>query len=99
MSLQPISLSSLNLYIRKRIFDLFFNHQIKGNYCNQFERFITYMIVLNMAGLMLEHIPVFYETREHLFHIFDVVSLAIFSIEYVLRVYVAPEDPAFSSAK
>ena len=99
MSLQPISLSSLNLYIRKRIFDLLFNHQIKGNYCNQFERFITYMIVLNMAGLVLEHIPVFYETREHLFHIFDVVSLAIFSIEYVLRVYVAPEDPAFSSAK
>jgi voltage-gated potassium channel len=57
------------------------------------------MIVLNMVGLVLEHIPVFYETREHLFHIFDVVSLAIFSIEYVLRVYVAPEDPAFSSAK
>ncbi|QWE29948.1 ion transporter [Polynucleobacter sp. Adler-ghost] len=99
MNLQPISLSSLNLYIRKRIFDLLFNHHIKANYCNQFERFITYMIVLNMAGLVLEHIPVFYETREHLFHIFDVVSLAIFSIEYVLRVYVAPEDPAFSSAK
>jgi hypothetical protein len=81
------------------MFDLFFNHQIKENYCNQFERFIAYMIVLNMAGLVLEHIPVVYETREHLFHIFDVVSLAIFSIEYVLRVYVAPEDPAFSSAK
>jgi hypothetical protein len=99
MNLQPISFSSLNLRIRKRVFDLFFNHQIKNNYCNQFEHFITYMIVLNMAGLMLEHIPVFYETREHLFHIFDVVSLAIFSIEYVLRLYVAPEDPVFSSAK
>ena len=99
MNLQSISFSSLNLRIRKRVFDLFFNHQIKNNYCNQFEHFITYMIVLNMAGLMLEHIPVFYETREHLFHIFDVVSLAIFSIEYVLRLYVAPEDPVFSSAK
>jgi len=99
MNLQPISFSSLNLHIRKRMFDLFFNHQIKTNYCNQFERFIAYMIVLNMAGLVLEHIPIVYETREHLFHIFDVVSLAIFSIEYVLRVYVAPEDPAFSSAK
>jgi hypothetical protein len=99
MNLQPISFSSLNLRIRKRVFDLFFNHQIKANYCNQFERFITYMIVLNMVGLMLEHIPVFYETREDLFHIFDVVSLAIFSIEYVLRLYVAPEDPVFSSAR
>jgi voltage-gated potassium channel len=99
MSLQSLSFASLNLRIRKRVFDLFFNHQIKKNYCNQFERFITYMIVLNMAGLVLEQIPVIYETREHLFHIFDVVSLAIFSIEYALRLYVAPEDPAFSSAK
>ena len=99
MNLQPISFSRMNLHIRKRMFDLFFNHQIKTNYCNQFERFITYMILLNITGLVLEHIPVVYETRENLFHIFDVVSLAIFSIEYVLRVYVAPEDPAFSSAK
>ena len=99
MNLQSTSLGSLNLQIRKRIFDLFFNHQIKKNYCNQFERFITYMIVLNMAGLILEHIPVIYETREQLFHIFDVVSLGIFTIEYLLRLYVAPEDAAFSSAK
>jgi voltage-gated potassium channel len=99
MNLQRISLSSFNLHIRKRMFDLFFNHQIKTNYCNQFERFVTYMILLNLAGLLLEHIPVVYETRENLFHIFDVVSLIIFSIEYVLRVYVAPEDPAFSSTK
>ncbi len=99
MNLQRISLSSFNLHIRKRMFDLFFNHQIKTNYCNQFERFVTYMILLNLAGLLLEHIPVVYETRENLFHIFDVVSLIIFSIEYVLRVYVAPEDPAFSPTK
>jgi hypothetical protein len=94
-----MSLGRLNLQIRKQLFDLFFNHQIKKNYCNQFERFITYMIVLNMAGLILEHIPVVYETREQLFHIFDVVSLGIFTIEYLLRLYVAPEDSAFSSAK
>jgi hypothetical protein len=99
MKLQSISLGRLNLQFRKQIFDLFFNHQIKNNYCNQFERFIIYMIVLNMVGLVLEHIPVIYETREQLFHIFDVVSLGIFTIEYLLRLYVAPEDPAFSSAK
>ena len=99
MNLQPVSVGSLNLQVRKWIFNLFFNQQLKNNYCNQFERFITYMIVLNMAGLVLEHIPVIYDTREQLFHIFDVVSLAIFSVEYLLRLYVAPEDEAFSSAK
>lgn len=99
MNLQPVSVGSLNLQVRKWVFNLFFNQQLKNNYCNQFERFITYMIVLNMAGLVLEHIPVIYDTREQLFHIFDVVSLAIFSVEYLLRLYVAPEDEAFSSAK
>lgn len=99
MNLQPVSVGSLNLQVRKWVFNLFFNQQLKNNYCNQFERFITYMIVLNMAGLVLEHIPVIYDTREQLFHIFDVVSLAIFSVEYLLRLYVAPEDEVFSSAK
>ena len=99
MNLQPVSVGGLNLQVRKWVFNLFFNQQLKNNYCNQFERFITYMIVLNMAGLVLEHIPVIYDTREQLFHIFDVVSLAIFSVEYLLRLYVAPEDEAFSSAK
>jgi hypothetical protein len=57
------------------------------------------MIVFNMAGLVLEHIPIIYESRQHLFHLFDVISLGIFTVEYALRFYVAPEDPAFKSAK
>ena len=91
--------SSMNLRIRKKVYDLLFNAHLKNNFHHQFERFITFMIVLNMAGLMLEHIPVIYESRQHLFHLFDVFSLGIFTIEYALRLYVAPEDPAFSSAK
>ena len=93
------SLFSLGLVLRKRIYDLFFNAHIKDNYYHQFEHFITYMIVLNMAGLALEHIPVIYESRQHLFHLFDVFSLGVFTVEYALRLYVAPEDPAFRNKK
>ena len=99
MNIKIPLLSNLNLRIRKKVYDLLFNTRLKNNFHHQFEHFITYMIVLNMAGLVLEHIPVIYESREHLFHLFDVFSLAIFTIEYALRLYVAPEDPAFSSAK
>ena len=99
MSLNSISISSLNLRIRKRIYDLFFNALIKKGYYIQFEHFITYMIVLNMAGLVLEHIPIIYESRQHLFHFFDVFSLGVFTLEYALRLYVAPEDPTFRSKK
>ena len=93
------SLFNLGLVLRKRIYDLFFNAHIKDNYYHQFEHFITYMIVLNMAGLVLEHIPVIYESRQHLFHLFDVFSLGVFTVEYALRLYVAPEDPAFRNKK
>ena len=91
--------SGLNLRLRKRLYDLLFNAHLKNNYRHQFEHFITYMIVLNMAGLVLEHIPVIYESRQHFFHLFDVFSLGVFTVEYALRLYVAPEDPAFKSAK
>ncbi|QWD64662.1 ion transporter [Polynucleobacter sp. MWH-UH2A] len=99
MSIKIPLASTLNLRVRKRVYDLLFNAQLKSNFHNQFEHFITYMIVLNMAGLVLEHIPVIYESRQHLFHLFDVFSLGVFTAEYALRLYVAPEDPAFSSAK
>jgi hypothetical protein len=99
MNFNTISISSLNLRLRKRLYNLFFNVHIKNNFHHQFEHFITYMIVLNMAGLVLEHIPIIYESREHLFHLFDVISLGIFTVEYVLRFYVAPEDSTFNSEK
>ena len=99
MNINSISIASLSLRMRKWTYDLLFNENIKNNFHNQFEHFITYMIVFNMAGLVLEHIPIIYDTREHLFHYFDVFSLAVFSIEYLLRLYAAPEDPAFKSKK
>ena len=99
MSINPISVSQLNTRLRKWVYDLLFNDQIKNNLHVQFEHFITYVIVLNMAGLVLEHIPIIYDTRQNIFHFFDVISLIIFTIEYILRAYVAPENPAFKSAK
>ena len=99
MNLNTTSISSLNLRLRKRVYDLLFNAHLKKNFHHQFDRFITYMIVFNMAGLVLEHIPIIYESRQHLFHLFDVISLGIFTVEYALRFYVAPEDPAFKSAR
>ena len=99
MNIKITSIGALNLLIRKWIYDVFFNESIKTNFHQPFDRFITYMILVNMAGLLLEHIPIIYDTREDLFHYFDVFSLVVFTIEYLLRLYVAPEDPAFRSKK
>jgi len=45
--------------------------------------------------LFFETIPIIYQTREVYFHLFDIVSVGFFTLEYLLRLYVAPEDPEF----
>ena len=89
----------INLMIRKIVYNKLFNPNIKGNWQPSFEKFTTTIILLNIFALWAESIPIIYESRMTLFHSFDVFSLMVFSIEYVLRIYVAPEDPQFASSK
>ena len=93
------NLIQINLMIRKIIYNKLFNPNIKGNWHASFEKFTITIILLNVFALWAESIPIIYESRIELFHSFDVFSLMVFSIEYVLRIYVAPEDPQFASSK
>mgnify|MGYP000259295954 CR=1 FL=1 len=89
----------INLMIRKIVYNKLFNPNINGNWQPGFEKFTITIILLNVFALWAESIPIIYESRMTLFHSFDVFSLMVFSIEYVLRIYVAPEDPQFASSK
>ena len=89
----------INLMIRKIVYNKLFNPNINGNWQPGFEKFTITIILLNVFALWAESIPIIYESRMELFHSFDVFSLMVFSIEYVLRIYVAPEDPQFASSK
>jgi hypothetical protein len=93
------NLFQINLMIRKIVYNKLFNPNIKGNWQPGFEKFTTIIILLNIFALWAESIPIIYESRMELFHSFDVLSLMVFSIEYLLRIYVAPEDPQFASSK
>jgi voltage-gated potassium channel len=44
-------------------------------------------------------VPGIYEPNRGLFHFFDIVSIGIFTIEYLLRLYLAPEDAEFKDRK
>ena len=93
------NLFQINLMIRKIVYNKLFNPNINGNWQPGFEKFTITIILLNVFALWAESIPIIYESRIELFHSFDVFSLMVFSIEYVLRIYVAPEDPQFASSK
>lgn len=49
--------------------------------------FIVVVIILNVVAVMLETVTYLHETYTDFFYYFDLVSVIIFSIEYVLRVW------------
>lgn len=59
-------------------------HERVARYC---EVFIAAVVVLNVVAIILESVHELHEAYEVYFHAFDVVSVMIFSIEYVLRVW------------
>lgn len=57
--------------------------------------FIIVLILLNVVAVMLETVPAIHGPNKEFFRVFDAVSVAIFTTEYVLRVWSANHDPHF----
>ena len=71
--------------IRRLVYDLLFNKENPEGFHQLFERAIAFVIIVNLAALLAETIPILYDSRERQFHLFDAVSVFIFTIEYLLR--------------
>lgn len=62
-----------------------------------FEAFLIAIIIANAAAVTLESIPKFGGAYKTYFDYFEWFSVAIFTVEYALRVWTAPEDPRFAN--
>ncbi len=58
--------------------------------------FIIILIILNVTAVMLETVPSIHDPHAAFFRIFDLVSVIIFTIEYLLRVWSSNHDPRYS---
>ncbi len=85
------------LSVRKKIYTLTFNDASNTGLHQSINRFIFILIVLNLLALLLESAPVINAQYQQWFYAFDVFSVIVFLFEYLLRVYVAPEDMEFSA--
>ena len=90
---------SSDLPFRKWLYAWLLDPHIEGNYQKSIEHWIGVLIVANLFALVFEHLPAVYEPYQVWFHFFDIVSVVVFSIEYVLRFYLAPEDDEFKKSK
>ena len=90
---------SSDLPFRKWLYAWLLDPHIEGNYQKTIEHWIGMLIVANLFALVFEHLPAVYEPYQMWFHYFDIVSVVVFSMEYVLRFYLAPEDDEFKKHK
>lgn len=90
---------SVDLPFRKWLYSWLFDPEIEGNYQKEVENWIGILIVLNLIALLFEHVPQIHEPNAHFFHLFDLFSVIVFTTEYLLRLYLAPEDGEFNDDK
>lgn len=58
--------------------------------------FLVVLIVLNALAVVLESDPAHFAAYRHAFRVFEALSVAIFTAEYLLRAWVAPEHERFA---
>lgn len=61
-----------------------------------FEAFLIAIIIANAVAVTLESLPRYGLPYKIYFDYFEWFSVAIFTVEYMLRVWTAPEDPRFA---
>ena len=57
--------------------------------------FIIILIILNVTAVMLETVQPIHDEYKDFFHIFDTVSVVIFTVEYILRLWSSNHDPRY----
>jgi voltage-gated potassium channel len=90
---------------KKKIFEvLYTNDSDKSNAGIWYlldDYFISGLILLNVAAIMLQSFDPVYQNYKTLFFIFEVFSVVVFSLEYIFRIWVVdlkyPKEPAWKA--
>jgi voltage-gated potassium channel len=85
--------------LRQRLYRLLLDAHTPGNWHQAVDRFLAILIIANLCALLFEHVEVIHSAYASWLHWFEVASVFIFTAEYMLRLYLAPEDPEFARAR
>lgn len=80
------------------IYKWLFDHSFDAGLHRGIERSIAFLIIVSVLAVVLEHIPALYDANVAWFHLFDVVTVAVFTVEYLLRVATAHLHPEFAGS-
>lgn len=86
MSIPTTAMRSRSQQIQRRVFEILDGAVLDGA-SKACEIFIATLVVANVLAIILESMHDLHEAYAAYFHMFDLVSVMVFSIEYVLRVW------------
>ena len=76
--------------VRSRIFELLNPATFGDQTSRLWDQFFSVLILLNVVAVTLESVEALHEKYDQIFHYFELFSILIFTVEYSLRVWVAP---------
>ncbi len=84
------------LTLREFTYRWLFDPTCKDGIQPQLDAFIGALILASVFAIILEHNPAIYQPLAWQFHWFDVITVALFTAEYLLRLATAPSNPEFA---
>ncbi|MEY3766849.1 MAG: ion transporter [Betaproteobacteria bacterium] len=60
-----------------------------------FDNFIMFWVLLSIVSVILESVETVHMVLSTEFRIIDTIAFSVFTVEYLLRLYAAPENPSF----
>lgn len=82
--------------LRRRVYEIIETGHGEARASKLFDTFIVTLILLNVAGFIAETVPAIRAQWGPLLYDFEILSVAIFSVEYALRLWTAVEVPYLS---
>ncbi len=77
--------------MRSRIYRLLDGDQPSNPAATFVRRLLTGLILLNVVAVVLETVPAVFDAVPALFRAIEIASVGIFSVEFLLRLWIAPE--------
>lgn len=80
---------------KKRIYEILETAAAEDRVSRFFDFFIIILIALNVIAVILETVKSISSNFKEVFHLFEIFSVIIFSIEYLLRIWSCPLNPKY----
>ncbi|MHC1686750.1 MAG: ion transporter [Methanothrix sp.] len=81
--------------IKLRVYEILEATEENDRVAEQVNIFLLVLVVLNVAAVMLETVDSIYEANKLFFHYFSDISIVVFTIEYLLRIWSCDMDPRY----